>query len=953
MIVPPLYHQSLGRITAEHPLIGMALLRHRNARREPMSFKTRPYLVEWYVDFDSATEVEGADISTVPQVGKAQPIDEPVLTPAGWKPIGDLRVGDSVISVDGKPTKVVGVFPQGLREIARVTLDDGTAVRCDFDHLWSVQSKTDRLRGRPWRTMTTREIAESTINADGRRWHLPVVAPVEHPDKDLPVDPYVLGVLIGDGNLTNSVPRFVTADAFVAAEVARVVGALGGGADDGVPGEYRILGGRRGRSGSPNPTKIALEALGIWGSRAWEKHIPADYLIAGVEQRIGLLQGLMDTDGHVRPSDGRLEYTTTSDRLSSDLSSLVRSLGGTVQVRSKIPTYRYRGEHREGRRAYTVRILLPPELQQRACRLPRKRDQIRTMRRTVARTIESVEQAGVAECVCIMVDHPTQLYVTRGHAVTHNSEFFNQFILHEAGWRGRLTAYAMPTASLRDEFVKRINPLLIEVPAYRERLPAVDAAQLQKATDTGSMRSKRFGRGTMLFVSAKTGPDWVDYSVDTFVIDEYDPCLLESRINIGKAADRLRASSRPRRYNIGNPDMPRAGIEGLWEAGDQRLFHWRCSHCGERQPIQWLENVVDRDDAGNWVIRDPEARKDPTREIRPVCRRCHRPFERDPMTACWIPLCPERTRRSYRVARYDDLGASLRVAWFEWLLAQPSTELTRLWWRGWEGIAFESASGGVARTDLQDAAILPPMPADGDSSLAGRAVTAGIDVGSLFHITVTQAARGAAGRAERRGLWVGTVRTPEQVHDVLRRFHVRTAVIDWGPETRISQEIRDYAREHYSCDVWLCRFSPADRAGAEEFGMRLDVHDRIAVVDRTQLLDAASDHVRLGGKAGRQYRAAGVTEPPAIDDRRKPVEQAATWAALEEVPDPGGERARLWPADVIDVAGFCDQMVAPRRVYTAEGTVRWSEGGRPDHYRLADSYDLLAYVIDGQGGVLL
>jgi hypothetical protein len=534
------------------------------------------------------------------------------------------------------------------------------------------------------------------------------------------------------------------------------------------------------------------------------------------------------------------------------------------------------------------------------------------------------------------------------------TELFTQFVLHEAGWRNRLTAYAMPTAGLRDEFVKRINPLLVEVPEYRKRLPAKDLAALQQggATDTGSMRSKRFGAGTMLFVSAKTNPDWVDYSVDTFVIDEYDHCLSESKSNVGKADDRLRASPRSRKYRMGNPEIPRGGIEALFDDGDQRLFHWRCPHCGERQPLSWLENFVSRDSAGNWELMDRAAAKDKSLEPRPICRRCREPFERDAAGACWIALSPSRERRSYRVTRYDDLGATIRQAWNEWVTAQPSTELTKLWWRGWEGIAWESSTSGITRSDIVDAAVLGAMQLEADPKLKGQTITAGIDVGSLFHITVTLADTGAAGRVERRALWTGTVRDPEQVHDVLKRFHVRTAVIDALPETRVAQGIRDEARK-YDCDVWLCQFTKTDRAGADDFGMKRDNEARIVSVDRTQLLDAAADQIRLGGVAGRIYTEAGLVPPPSVDANADPRAQAVTWAVLEALRDPGAGRARLWPSDIDEVPEFIAQVLAPRRVLNSDGEVRWSEGSRPDHYRLADAYDLLAYEIDGRAAQVI
>jgi hypothetical protein len=532
------------------------------------------------------------------------------------------------------------------------------------------------------------------------------------------------------------------------------------------------------------------------------------------------------------------------------------------------------------------------------------------------------------------------------------TELVMQLLLYEAGWLGRLVANAWPTVIARNHFVKtRINPVLLDVPAYRQKLPARDLAALQKgdtSTDTGSMRSKRFGAGSLLFTAAAVNTDWVEFSVDTMVIDEYDHCLGHSELNLAKAPDRMRASSDPRLYRMGNPEIPRRGIERLWADGDQRLYTWRCPHCGERQPIIWVDSVVRQEDSGQWVLRDPVAQRDPTAPIRPCCLRCARPFEREAAGSCWVAQEHLRDRRSYRTSRFDAIDQPLREAWDEWMMAQGATEKLRAWWRGWQGIAWEPASGGITRTDIVDASILAPMDHQGGAKYKGLSITAGIDVGSLFHVRVSMNVRGAGGRVERRGIWVGTVQTPEQVHDILQRYHVRTATIDEQPELRIAQGIRDDARR-YGCTVWLCHFAPTPRAGREEFGLKSDPKARVVVADRTQLMDASADGLRLGGQMGRLYARAGLLPPPFVPANANPEDYADTWAKLDSMPDAGAERATLWPSDAPSLHQFVDQMMASRRLYDDKGVVRWDEGGHADHYRLADAYDLLASVMDGRG----
>lgn len=563
---------------------------------------------------------------------------------------------------------------------------------------------------------------------------------------------------------------------------------------------------------------------------------------------------------------------------------------------------------------------------------------------------------------------------------TGKSDLFVQMALHESGWQGRIFAYVLPVQDSRNGFVaRRINPHLLEVPAYRARLPGGDLEDL-RAGETGNMKSKRFGSGLMLFLGAKTDGDFVEFSADTMVIDEYDLCWLASRktdgstSNLDKAVDRLREGREPRIFRLGNPEIARGGIEALVAAGDQRLWHVRCDRCGERQPVDWETHVVERDDGGRWRLRDREASLNPDVDPRPVCQRCHQPFARSADGAAWIPMSPGAERRSYTISRFDALDQPIRPAWLEWQAAQADSGLLRAWWRGWQGRTWEPASAQITREDVVDAAVLAPNDHVGGASYGG-AMTAGIDVGGLLNVVVSRVVRGAGGRPERRAAWVGTCSSFEQAKDILQRFRVRTAVCDARPEIRKAQELRDELRE-IGIDCWLCEFAESPKADAEEFGMRRDVRSRVVKVDRTQILDKAGDCMRAGAALGRAYRTAGMVPPPLltgiraafVDDvpdgiseidgvpvvRRALAQAQATEEAerllMAGIPDPNVDGARLWPADADSVLGLVAQLRAPKRILTPSGRIVWDEGGQPDHFRLADAYDLLAMHLDGRGG---
>lgn len=411
-------------------------------------------------------------------LGKAQPVDEPVLTPGGWRAIGDITVGDQVISADGKPTRVTGVYPQGQRPILTVTFTDGAQVRCDEDHLWTVAKDADVFHERPWRVLTTRQILDLGLrepcgkSPDRYAWRIPIVQPVAHPAASLPIDPYVLGVLLGDGSFRREGgPIFTTIDTEIAAEVkSRLPGrmrmvefALGHNAQN-----YRLVVEGNTNWNKTNPYLAATKHWGLHGRLAHEKFIPPEYLTASIEQRLDLLCGLMDTDGFAA-KDGTIQFGSSSPQLAADVTALVQSLGGTARQATKIPTYVHRGERRVGRTHFTLTLRLPngtvPFL------LPRKVERCRDRYYVPMRKIASIEAAGLAEAVCIAVENPSRLYVTRNYVVTHNTLQqleIERLILGETGGRGLIVC----PLGIRQEFARDARLLGLETTFIRSAAEA-------------------------------------------------------------------------------------------------------------------------------------------------------------------------------------------------------------------------------------------------------------------------------------------------------------------------------------------------------------------------------------------------------------------------------------------------------------------------------------------------
>jgi phosphate starvation-inducible PhoH-like protein len=414
--------------------------------------KIDPYLRPLYdalhdmIDPDSIPRLMAAGTIEVAPLaymrGRAMPIFTNVLTPDGWRPIGDLQVGDLVIGSNGEPTPVLGVYPQGEKDIYRVTAQDGSWTLCCGEHLWTVRTRDDKRRNKPWRVLETQEMIGNLRAAHARRYELPLLtAPVQLPERKVPMDPYALGLLLGDGCLTGSTtPSFTTEDP----ELAEALGAA-------LPGvALRHRGGpdyvlNRIKSAGDvvtleNPVTRVLRELDLLRTRSHTKFVPDDYLYNSADVRLAVLQGLVDSDGGPvtqAKRTCRIQYTTTSLLLRDDVMSLVRSLGGVAYTRRRTAEGRKPGlangrEVAYRRDAHIIDIRLPEGIE--PFRLARKRDKYHAAGGggRPMRFIDSIEPAGREECVCIQVAAEDSLYVTQDYLLTHNTLNDAFIILDEA-----------------------------------------------------------------------------------------------------------------------------------------------------------------------------------------------------------------------------------------------------------------------------------------------------------------------------------------------------------------------------------------------------------------------------------------------------------------------------------------------------------------------------------------
>nr|WP_245897445.1 SNF2-related protein [Hymenobacter nivis] len=351
-------------------------------------------------------------------LGKAQPLHANILTPGGWKQMGEMRVGDAVINSQGTASRVTGVFPQGEKEIFRVMFTDGATAECCAEHLWAVQSPVQKCRGQGYQVRALHELAGNLYDRHGNtKWFIPMVKPVAMTTQPVPVEPYFMGLLLGDGCFRQNSVQLSMEDAEIVNYVA--LGLPPGLAmrQQGTTCDYRFV---KTAAGWTNDLMQQIGALGLKGKGSKDKFIPDAYLFNDAATRLAVLQGLMDSDGYMPAPGDVCQFTSVSVELIKGVTFLVQSLGGTVKESSKIPTYTHNGARRTGQLAYALTLSLPPHIQ--PFRLARKAALYRPKSKyQPCRGIKAVELVGTMPAQCIAVDAPDRLYVTDNFVLTHNT----------------------------------------------------------------------------------------------------------------------------------------------------------------------------------------------------------------------------------------------------------------------------------------------------------------------------------------------------------------------------------------------------------------------------------------------------------------------------------------------------------------------------------------------------
>ena len=382
-------------------------------------------------------------------IGKEQPVSEPVLTEFGWLKMGDIKVGTRVFGEDGELHTVTAIYPQGIKDVYEVTFRDGTKTRCGLDHLWTVSTKKQRESMRKnndyrFKVLTLKEIIKDykTENKNYKRnghkykykYNVPINKPINfniYKDSELYIDPYVLGLLLGDGGFTEDVITFTNSENDLFDELSEWCN------NNNLELKFRHFENHKQANicikdknkESNNSLMKYIKELGLHGCDSRNKFIPNKYLYSSIKSRIDLLSGIINTDGSV--INKTIVVSTYSEILANNIAELARSLGFVCRISNYDRTNNKSTKKYSKEIEYHISIIGNDYS---VLRLSNKhKNRLLKKNAKYVKSIINIKLIGKEESQCIMVDNPNHLYITNDYIVTHNTTVIKEYCEKLAG----------------------------------------------------------------------------------------------------------------------------------------------------------------------------------------------------------------------------------------------------------------------------------------------------------------------------------------------------------------------------------------------------------------------------------------------------------------------------------------------------------------------------------------
>jgi len=406
--------------------------------------------------------------------GKEQPYSERIPTPNGWSTMGELKVGDYVFGAHGEPQKISQIYEQGEKDVYEITFNNGCKVRCGLEHLWYVKTS---YNGK-YHPVTLGEMLKDFKKFDKSKlknkrvkdpyeykYYIPKLsAPVEYNYREIPIDPYTLGVFIGNGCCRENILTLSSGNYEIPKNIA-VINKFIVKKSKAKNYSYMFYD----KYDNPIHTKDFFEKIPeMINCYSKDKIIPDDYIYNSYDVRLGLLQGLMDTDGTINKTGDRfhVSYSSTSKKLLEQILEIIRSLGWDGSIYEDKRTDHYTNGY-----CGSLVIKIPHNEKYKLFTLSSKRDiasKLIDYGRNNFRDhllIKDIKLVGKENSRCLYIDSPEHLYLTDDFIVTHNT-FMTCYIAIKMGMK---TLIVVPTSSIKVQWGEtltnmfKVNPSRVKV----------------------------------------------------------------------------------------------------------------------------------------------------------------------------------------------------------------------------------------------------------------------------------------------------------------------------------------------------------------------------------------------------------------------------------------------------------------------------------------------------------
>ena len=534
------------------------------------------------------------------QIGFAQPLSTLIPTPSGWTTMRKIKVGDKVFGENGFPCVVEGVTDVMYNhKCYDVYFSDGSIVKCDMNHLWEVWDEKSHKR-RKKVVLTTEEISNTFVFRVGRtRYAINVTEPLELPDKDLLIHPYVLGLWLGNGSHSCNALTINEDDEIELINNIRECRYNVYSSKASCKGKALTL-----RLSGNEPFITSIKRFNVFEN----KHIPDVYLRASKEQRLDLLRGLMDSDGHIN-KNGNCEFYNTNLTLIKQTYELLMTLGIKARVTKRLPNICeiIKGNPCNTKDIYLISFRafreMPVSKMERKIKNQKYKNNCRHTEITRRRIID-VKECESVPVKCIKVSNPSHLYLTGESMIpTHNTagviENGIAWLISEAPGP---TIFMCGDKDMTQEFIEKRVDQAVDSCGIRHLLRS-SALRVNNRKSGDTAKSKEFAGGFLVAEGVNNPNKLRGRSFMYGFIDDFDAAKIADKKegSFRKLLEKRFASYyyKMKLFYISTPTVKgNSNIEEVYDLGDKRHYNVPCPCCGDMIVLKWKTETKDGQLAG-------------------------------------------------------------------------------------------------------------------------------------------------------------------------------------------------------------------------------------------------------------------------------------------------------------------------------------------------------------------